>query len=475
MTRAMENVCQCCKLRPGLSVKRGGSLPKTICLQCLHLDTFGIKHKLVPWCPATQISEKVHVKHSLSTEDDLPEQPVYHQQMPEEHFVVKQEVLVEENHILNKEVLEARQIVDREVFEEHPACKDVILIQDSVAKEEILEEHPVIKEEVLEEEAMQGEYFIITECLEEPAIRSCRVCLEQSDHLTNIFDDAQESGIPIATTISQYTGMPVENGDSFSEYICLTCLGDVQNASEVLQAEENVIQTYRQPKEEIIDEDSIPVKMKSVDNEVLGKPPHRCPQCPKIFLLAAKLQDHIRTHNQKRITERPRLKCPMCPSIYLKRGCLEAHMWIHRPHNERESESEPPYRCPHCPKVFLYASFLQIHIQTHEDFAKRLSRKSSHKCLQCSKVFSDVSSLKDHLKHHKDKLMFKCPLCMMSFPEESNLKNHDCAHTRFKCHQCSKFFQSQYYLDYHFKKSHTTKRAVQVHKVPANFWKKKRS
>ncbi|XP_039479567.1 zinc finger protein 79 [Drosophila santomea] len=454
MTRAMENACQCCKLRPGLSVKRGGSFTKIICLQCLHLDTFGTKHN----APSSEnsIKDKVHVEHSIDSEDELAEQPVHHQQIPEEHCVVTEEVLVED------------VLIKKEVIEENHN-KDMILTQDSTAEEEILEEHPVIKEEVLEGEAMQGEYFIITECLEEPANGSCRVCLEQSDYLTNIFDDAQDSGIPIATTISQYSGMPVEKGDSFSEYICVTCLRDMQNAHDALEPEENTIQIYRQPKEEIIDKDS--VKIKSVDNEVIGKPPHRCPQCPKIFLLAAKLQAHIRTHNEKRITEPPRLKCPKCPSIYLKRGCLEAHMWIHRPYSERESELEPPYRCPHCPKVFLYASFLQIHIQTHEDVSKRLSRKTSHKCAQCSETFSDVSSLKDHVKNHKEQMMFKCPLCMMSFPEECNLNNHDCAHTRFKCPKCSKFFQSQDYLDFHFKKSHTTKGPFKCIKCQQTFEK----
>ncbi|XP_016023413.2 zinc finger protein 425 [Drosophila simulans] len=510
MTRAMENVCQCCKLRPGLSVKRGGSLPKTLCLQCLHLDTFGTKPK-VP-SHETQTRETVHVEPSLNSEDGLPEHPLY----PEVQLVVKEEdalikkKVIEKNHIHNEEVIGVHPIVDVEVLENHPASNDVILIQDSfdeevildppgnndviiihdsIAEEVILEDHPanndviiiqdsvaeeelpVIKEEAIEGEDMQGEYFIITKCLEEPAIGSCRVCLEQSDNLTNIFDDA-ESGIPIDTTLSQYTGMPVEKGDSFSEYICVTCMDVVKNAFDDLQAKENAIQMYRQPKEEIIDIDSIPVKNEPVDYEVTEKPPHRCPQCPKIFLLAAKLQDHIRTHNETRTTEPPRLKCPKCPSIYMKRGCLEAHMWIHRPYDERESELEPPYRCPHCPKVFLYSSFLKIHIQTHEDVSNRLSRKSSYNCAQCAAVFSDVSSLKDHVKIHAEQRTFECPLCLVSFQEESNLKSHDCAHTRFKCHKCSKFFQSQNYLDYHFKKSHTTKGPFKCIKCQQTFEKR---
>lgn len=486
----MENVCQCCKVRPGLSVKRGGSLPKTLCLQCLHMDTFGTKHKGPR--PETPINDKVHLEMSINGEDGLPEHPLY----PEVQLVVKEEdalikkKVIEENHIHNEEIIGASNIVDVEVHENHRANNDVILIQESFAEEVILEDHPanndviiiqdsvaeeelpVIKEEAIEGEDLQGEYFIITECLEEPAIGSCRVCLEQSDNLTNIFDDAHQYGIPIATILSQYTGMPVEKGDSFSEYICVTCLDVVKNAFDDLESKENTIQMYRQPKEEIIDIDSIPVKNKAVDYEVTGKPPHRCPQCPKIFLLAAKLQAHIRTHNETRTTEPPRLKCPMCPSIYMKRGCLEAHMWIHRPSDERESELEPPYRCPHCPKVFLYSSFLEIHIQTHEDVSQRLSRKSSHKCAQCADVFSDVSSLKDHVKIHAGERTFKCPLCLMSFQEESNLKSHDCAHTRFKCHKCSKFFESQNYLDFHFKKSHTTKGPFKCIKCQQTFQKR---
>ncbi|XP_016991567.1 uncharacterized protein LOC108053435 [Drosophila rhopaloa] len=134
----MENICQLCKLIPGLLVKRGDSLPITICLQCLHLDAFGSK---------------------LGSQKE-------------------------------------------------------------------------IEDEVLEREPILGEYFIITEFEEDPTMATCRVCLGHNENMINIFDNTLESGIPIATLISQSTGLGVAKGDSFPETVCPTCLLDAHNGYE---------------------------------------------------------------------------------------------------------------------------------------------------------------------------------------------------------------------------------------------------
>ncbi|XP_016945710.3 zinc finger protein ZFP2 [Drosophila suzukii] len=508
----MDNLCIYCKQRRGLSVKRGGSLPKTICLLCLHLDTFGTAHE-----SHAQAGEDVTIKE---------EEPIVEEDVPP----------------VEKEIVEDNTIIKEEVLEEDPATEENIHEEDPKVEEKIIEGSTKIKEEILDEEPTQGEYFIITECLEEPAMETCLVCQGKYEHMINIFDDTLESGISIATMVSHSVELRVEKGNTFPETICPTCFEFVKNAYETIQTNERDQQIHGQLKEEIIEEDLIHVKNEPVeedpfeevhgtdpsfkgqtqkpcagaykfhcyhcpmaftdftsltshvrdheahgDKDLTKETPHRCPHCPKIFLHAANFEAHIRSHNEPVVAEAPRLKCPKCPKIYFKQGNLEAHMLIHRPSDGQG----PPFKCPYCPKIFLYDSFFQVHMRTHKDRndAKKLAVETlykcpycpekslddralrdhirthddepkkpfaepTYKCPDCPEIFSNYLLFKDHIETHKEPPKLKCSLCQVSFPHEGKLQNHNCEFKPIRCPKCRKFFQGQFYLNYHIMSSH---------------------
>ncbi|XP_017110989.1 zinc finger protein 791 [Drosophila elegans] len=443
----MESRCQFCKLRPGLLVKRGDSVPKTLCLQCLHLDTFGTQH------PGVQTK---------------------------------------------------------------------------------------VKDEILDEEPFQGEYFIITECKEEPALQTCRVCMLQSENMVNIFDNTLDSSdIPIATLISQSTGLRVEKGDSFPETICPTCLEDAHNASATMRAssedykkigdqvkeeikeemddeilvrnepieddpyeevpnkginERNSISlTSDIPNQELKEEDhfqhkeppptsqrsssSLPTKVQSrkIPNrrkksqflpqlipsqeeknamKFIDQPPHRCPQCPKIFLHKPNFIAHLRTHTETNIEGNLWQTCPKCPKVYQQAVTLYAHIQEHK----AIEASKPAYECPKCPKTFSTAEFLKYHIRSHEaGYSTELTGESPYKCPICSKKFLHQTFFMAHMKTHETEkavLAIKCVNCKRPCFEQEDLISHICGSDTFTCSYCLKMLPCRYVLRNHIRSSH---------------------
>jgi len=63
----------------------------------------------------------------------------------------------------------------------------------------------------------------------------CRICLEKSGDMVNVFDNTIELGISIADMISQFTGSHVSRGDPFPETICPPCLQDAKIAYQIKQ------------------------------------------------------------------------------------------------------------------------------------------------------------------------------------------------------------------------------------------------
>nr|XP_036678701.1 uncharacterized protein LOC108015328 isoform X2 [Drosophila suzukii] len=83
----------------------------------------------------------------------------------------------------------------------------------------------------------------------------CRICLDKSGDMVNVFDNPIELGISIADMISQFTGSHVSREDPFPETICPPCLQDAKIAYQIKQRYEKNQQIYSQYKEQILHEE----------------------------------------------------------------------------------------------------------------------------------------------------------------------------------------------------------------------------
>ncbi|KAH8353011.1 hypothetical protein KR084_008320, partial [Drosophila pseudotakahashii] len=99
----------------------------------------------------------------------------------------------------------------------------------------------------------------------------CRICLEKSGDMVNVFDGTIELGIQIADMIYQITGYNVSRGDSFSETICPPCLQDAQIAFQIKQRYERNQQIYSQFKEQILNEEEFIIPSFQIPGSICGE------------------------------------------------------------------------------------------------------------------------------------------------------------------------------------------------------------
>ncbi|XP_041449879.1 zinc finger protein 525-like [Drosophila obscura] len=292
----------------------------------------------------------------------------------------------------------------------------------------------------------------------------CRVCMETSGALTNIFDETQEWDTCIADMISDYTGYVVRRGDSLPENICPPCLEDAVSAFNLKKICEQSHKLYFARMEEDKEEeicDNVDWKPSDSESERSNqfKPdakgpsdkdvnrrfkcslcpksyahksnltrhkqlhtedrPFKCSDCLKSFKLKYHLQGHIRTHTSDRS-----FQCCHCSKSFKQKKALQQHNRTH---------TGQPFKCSHCPMSFKTRYYLKKHLQ-----------ERTYKCSYCIKSFSDKSKYRRHNRYHTAKRAYPCNLCSMSFITESSLRVHMCSHTGgnpYKCPQCSKTFK----------------------------------
>ncbi|KAH8024454.1 hypothetical protein HPB51_024656 [Rhipicephalus microplus] len=133
--------------------------------------------------------------------------------------------------------------------------------------------------------------------------------------------------------------------------------------------------------------------------------------CDATFATVHKLKEHVRTHTQEK-----RLACPNCGGVFWSRTKLLDHF-------ERQDE------------------------------------RSGHNCIYCSRSFSSERLLRDHMRHHVNQ--YKCPLCDMTCPTPSAVKNHmQWRHTSLRpyaCDQCDYAAKQQCDLRKHIQIMHSNK------------------
>ncbi|KAJ5807815.1 hypothetical protein N7474_009084 [Penicillium riverlandense] len=166
---------------------------------------------------------------------------------------------------------------------------------------------------------------------------------------------------------------------------------------------------------------------------------HRCPfdGCTKAFNRPARLQEHLRSHNNERL-----FQCTFedCDKTFLRASHLNHHV-------KSAHTGVRDYVCdrPGCDKSFVTGSRLRRHLAAHDG-------RDKYRCTEyapCNETFRKHSTLQKHVTtvHLKQK-PFPCPhvdphtgkQCPMAFDTAGHLRAHQSRlHTdkRFSCAECS--------------------------------------
>ncbi|KAL4913916.1 hypothetical protein BDW62DRAFT_155519 [Aspergillus aurantiobrunneus] len=166
---------------------------------------------------------------------------------------------------------------------------------------------------------------------------------------------------------------------------------------------------------------------------------HRCPfeGCTKAFNRPARLQEHLRSHNNERL-----FSCTHdgCDKTFLRVSHLNHHV-------KSAHTGIRDYVCdrPGCGKSFVTGSRLRRHIAAHDG-------QDKYRCTEyppCNETFRKHSTLQKHvLSVHLKRKPFQCShndpetgeKCSMAFESAGHLRSHESrVHTekRFSCAECS--------------------------------------
>ncbi|KAL2863874.1 C2H2-type zinc finger protein [Aspergillus lucknowensis] len=166
---------------------------------------------------------------------------------------------------------------------------------------------------------------------------------------------------------------------------------------------------------------------------------HRCPfeGCTKAFNRPARLQEHLRSHNNERL-----FGCTFdgCDKTFLRASHLNHHV-------KSAHTGVREYVCdrPGCGKSFVTGSRLRRHLAAHDG-------RDKYRCTEyppCNETFRKHSTLQKHvLSVHLKQKPFQCmhhdaqtgEKCSMAFESAGHLRSHESrVHTekRFSCTECT--------------------------------------
>ncbi|KAJ5503612.1 Zinc finger C2H2 [Penicillium fimorum] len=165
--------------------------------------------------------------------------------------------------------------------------------------------------------------------------------------------------------------------------------------------------------------------------------------CDKAFNRPARLQEHIRSHNNERL-----FKCEFegCDKTFLRPTHLQHHV-------KSAHTGVRDYVCdyPNCGKSFVNGARLRRHVATHDGHDK-------YRCTEyapCDETFRKHSTLQKHITVvHLGQKPFPCsyvdPItnekCKMAFDKAGNLRTHQSrvhSEKRFTCAECAEKMEAK--------------------------------
>lgn len=131
-----------------------------------------------------------------------------------------------------------------------------------------------------------------------------------------------------------------------------------------------------------------------------------------------KLKEHMRSHTQEKVTA-----CPGCGGMYASNTKLFDHII-----RQSALEGHGKFQCSHCSKRFATERLLRDHMRNHV---------SHYKCPLCDMTCPTPSGLRNHVKYrHSTEKPYSCEYCEYSCKNQVDLRKHLDSHSSEPAFHC---------------------------------------
>ncbi|XP_032328367.1 histone H4 transcription factor isoform X1 [Camelus ferus] len=139
--------------------------------------------------------------------------------------------------------------------------------------------------------------------------------------------------------------------------------------------------------------------------------------CTCTFKDRFKLREHLRSHTQEKV-----VACPTCGGMFANNTKFLDHI------RRQTSLDQQHFQCSHCSKRFATERLLRDHMRNHVNH---------YKCPLCDMTCPLPSSLRNHMRfRHSEDRPFKCDCCDYSCKNLIDLRKHLDTHSKEPAYRC---------------------------------------
>ncbi|NXN97989.1 HINFP factor, partial [Rhinopomastus cyanomelas] len=139
--------------------------------------------------------------------------------------------------------------------------------------------------------------------------------------------------------------------------------------------------------------------------------------CDCTFKGRCKLREHLRSHTQEKV-----VACPTCGGMFANNTKFFDHI------RRQTALDQQRFQCSHCSKRFATERLLRDHMRNHVNH---------YKCPLCDMTCPLPSSLRNHIRfRHSEERPFKCDYCDYSCKNLIDLRKHLDTHSKEPAYRC---------------------------------------
>ncbi|NXM73426.1 HINFP factor, partial [Serilophus lunatus] len=139
--------------------------------------------------------------------------------------------------------------------------------------------------------------------------------------------------------------------------------------------------------------------------------------CDCTFKGRCKLREHLRSHTQEKV-----VACPTCGGMFANNTKFFDHI------RRQTTLDQQRFQCSHCSKRFATERLLRDHMRNHVNH---------YKCPLCDMTCPLPSSLRNHIRfRHSEERPFKCDYCDYSCKNLIDLRKHLDTHSKEPAYRC---------------------------------------